>query len=66
MIAFPETWLSGYPVWPDYAREAVLWAYAPAEALYRLLVEKRPDIFHLEVNDQPQENASLSSESRQG
>jgi predicted amidohydrolase len=39
VIAFPETWLPGYPVWLDYAPQAALWDYAPAKALYRLLVE---------------------------
>jgi predicted amidohydrolase len=39
VIVFPETWLPGYPVWLDYAPTAALWDYAPAKALYRLLVE---------------------------
>jgi predicted amidohydrolase len=39
VIAFPETWLPGYPVWLDYAPKAGLWDYAPAKALYRVLVE---------------------------
>ena len=39
VIAFPETWLPGYPVWLDYAPKAALWDYGPAKALYRLLVE---------------------------
>jgi predicted amidohydrolase len=39
VIAFPETWLPGYPVWLDYAPKAALWDYRPAKALYRLLAE---------------------------
>jgi predicted amidohydrolase len=39
LIAFPETWLPGYPVWLDFSPEAALWDYPPAKALYRLLVE---------------------------
>ncbi len=39
VIVFPETWLPGYPVWLDFAPRAALWDYAPAKALYRLLVE---------------------------
>jgi nitrilase len=39
VIAFPETWLSGYPVWLDFAPQAALWDHPPAKALYRLLVE---------------------------
>jgi predicted amidohydrolase len=39
VIAFPETWLPGYPVWLDYAPQAALWDHPPAKALYRLLVE---------------------------
>ena len=39
VITFPETWLPGYPVWLDSSPRAALWGYAPAKALYRLLVE---------------------------
>ena len=39
VIAFPETWLPGYPVWLDYAPNAALWDYPPAKALYRKLAE---------------------------
>jgi nitrilase len=39
VIAFPETWLPGFPIWFDFAPNAALWDYAPAKALYRLLVE---------------------------
>jgi nitrilase len=39
VIAFPETWLPGYPVWLDSSPKAALWDYAPAKALYQLLVD---------------------------
>jgi nitrilase len=39
VIAFPETWLPGYPVWLDCSPKAALWDYPPAKALYRRLVE---------------------------
>jgi hypothetical protein len=35
VIAFPETWLPGYPVWLDVSPNAAVWDYAPAKALYR-------------------------------
>ena len=49
-IAFPETWLPGYPVWLDSSPKAALWDYPPAKALYRLLVENSVTIpgTHLE------------------
>jgi predicted amidohydrolase len=39
VIAFPETWLPGFPIWLDFAPNAALWDYAPAKTLYRLLTE---------------------------
>ena len=39
VIAFPETWLPGYPVWLDFSPNAALWDHPPAKALYRLLAE---------------------------
>jgi nitrilase len=39
VIAFPETWLPGFPIWLDFAPKAALWDYAPAKTLYRLLTE---------------------------
>jgi predicted amidohydrolase len=38
VIAFPETWVSGYPVWLDAAPGAALWDHPPAKAAYRRLV----------------------------
>lgn len=39
VIAFPETWLPGYPVWLDYSPSAGLWDYQPAKTLFRRLWE---------------------------
>ena len=44
MIAFPETWLPGYPVWLDYAPNAALWDHPPAKALYQTLVKNSVSI----------------------
>jgi predicted amidohydrolase len=44
MIAFPETWLPGYPVWLDYAPNAALWDHPPAQALYQTLVKNSVSI----------------------
>ena len=38
VIAFPETWVSGYPVWLDAAPGAALWDHPPAKVAYRRLV----------------------------
>lgn len=37
VIAFPETWLTGYPVWIDSAPDAALWGQKGAKQLYSLL-----------------------------
>jgi len=39
VIAFPETWLPGFPIWLDFAPNAALWDHTPAKTLYRLLTE---------------------------
>lgn len=39
IIAFPETWLPGYPVWIDSSPEAALWGHKPTHAIYRILME---------------------------
>jgi nitrilase len=44
VIAFPETWLPGYPVWLDSSPKAALWGYPPAKALHQLLVKNSVSI----------------------
>ena len=44
VIAFPETWLPGYPVWLDEAPGAAVWGHEGAKALYQLLSEQSIEI----------------------
>lgn len=37
IVIFPETWLPGYPIWLDYARDAAIWNHPGAKSLYRIL-----------------------------
>ncbi|MBM3815023.1 MAG: carbon-nitrogen hydrolase family protein [Acidimicrobiia bacterium] len=37
VIAFPETWLPGYPLWLDFAPNAALWDHPPAKQLFSIL-----------------------------
>jgi nitrilase len=39
LIAFPESWLPGYPAWLDYCRDVALWNHAPMKKLYARLAE---------------------------
>jgi predicted amidohydrolase len=39
LVAFPETWLPGYPIWLDVCRDVALWDYQPAKALYARYAE---------------------------
>ena len=34
LIAFPETWIPGYPAWLDYCRDAALWDHAPVKEVF--------------------------------
>jgi len=44
LIVFPETWLTGYPVWFDLAPGAALWGSEAAEDVYQLLVANSPSL----------------------
>lgn len=44
IIAFPETWLPGYPVWLDEAPNAAVWGHEGAKALYQLLSDQSIEI----------------------
>ena len=44
LIAFPETWLPGYPIWLDVAPEAGLWDHPPAKAAFARLFENSVDL----------------------
>ena len=34
LVAFPETWLPGYPIWLDVCRDVALWDHAPVKAVF--------------------------------
>lgn len=34
LVAFPETWLPGYPAWLDVCRDAGLWDHPPVKAVF--------------------------------
>src|SRR5512138_3807671 len=40
LVAFPETWLPGYPAWLDVCRDAGLWDHAPVKAVFRRMAEQ--------------------------
>ena len=40
IVAFPETWLPGYPVWLDVCRDAALWDHAPVKAVFGRLASQ--------------------------
>lgn len=44
LLVFPETWLTGYPIWLDQCPGAALWDYPPAKAIFRRLYENSPQI----------------------
>jgi nitrilase len=40
IVAFPETWIPGYPAWLDCCRDAALWDHAPVKAVYARMAEQ--------------------------
>jgi predicted amidohydrolase len=40
LVAFPETWLPGYPAWLDVCRDAGLWDHAPVKSVFRRMAEQ--------------------------
>jgi nitrilase len=40
LVAFPETWLPGYPIWLDVCRDVALWDHAPVKQVFRRLAEQ--------------------------
>jgi predicted amidohydrolase len=40
LVAFPETWLPGYPAWLDVSPNAAIWDHAAAKAAYRRMADE--------------------------
>ena len=39
LVAFPETWLPGYPAWLDVCRDVALWDHEPVKRVFRRMAE---------------------------
>ena len=50
LIAFGETWLTGYPTWIDHIPKACLWDYGPTKEVYALLRENSATVPGQEIN----------------
>ena len=44
LVAFGETWLTGYPAWLDESPEAALWGHPGARAVFQRLVENSVEV----------------------
>jgi nitrilase len=44
VVAFPETWLPGYPFWLDTAPSAALWEHPPSEEIFSLFFRNAVDL----------------------
>ena len=44
LIVFPETWLTGYPLWFDLVPGAALWGSQDANQVYQRLFENSPSL----------------------
>ncbi len=44
VVAFPETWIPGYPAWLDSSPEAALWGHAGGKALFQRLMENAVEV----------------------
>ena len=40
LVAFPETFLPGYPIWLDVCRDVALWDHPPVKRVYRRMAEE--------------------------
>ncbi|HBZ11910.1 MAG TPA: nitrilase [Bacillus bacterium] len=50
LIAFGETWLTGYPTFLDYVPAACLWNHKPTKEVYSLLLQNSPTIQGKEID----------------
>lgn len=44
LVAFPETWLPGYPIWLDVCRDVAIWDHAPVKQLFARYAESSIDV----------------------
>lgn len=44
LVAFGETWLTGYPTWLDNCPDVALWDHAPTKSLFARLREESPTL----------------------
>lgn len=44
LIAFPETWIPGYPAWLDVCRDAALWEHPPVQEAYAAMARASIDV----------------------
>lgn len=44
MVAFPETWLPGYPAWLDVCRDVALWDHEPVKATFARYAASSVDV----------------------
>ena len=44
VIAFPETWIPGYPAWLDVCRDAGLWNHAPVKRVFARMAEQSVEV----------------------
>lgn len=44
LVAFPETWLPGYPAWLDVCRDVALWDHEPVKAVFERYATESVDI----------------------
>ena len=44
LVAFPETWLPGYPAWLDWCRDVALWDHAPVKAVFGRMAAESVDV----------------------
>ncbi len=50
LLVFPETWLTGYPIWLDQCPGAALWDNPQAKAIFRRLFENSPEVPSAEIS----------------
>jgi predicted amidohydrolase len=44
LIAFPETWIPGYPMWLDVCRDAGLWDHTPVKRVFGRMAEHSVEV----------------------